>query len=70
MVSFENKKKSFVALDTVPNLKKVLARILPVLASVKLDNMKWVFATGLGRFCEAILNYAANTKNEPKTESK
>jgi hypothetical protein len=48
----------------------VIARILPVLASIKLDNMKWVFATGLGRFCEAILNYSANKQNEPRTESK
>ncbi len=49
-------------MDTVPKLKDVIARVLPVLASVKQDNMRWVFASGLGHFCEAILNYVANTE--------
>eukprot|EP01119_Soliformovum_irregulare_P013154 TRINITY_DN3473_c0_g1_i1.p1 TRINITY_DN3473_c0_g1~~TRINITY_DN3473_c0_g1_i1.p1 ORF type:complete len:1648 (+),score=609.13 TRINITY_DN3473_c0_g1_i1:20-4963(+) len=46
--------------DTVPKLKEVFARILPVLASVKQENLKWVFAAGIGHFCDAILTYVAN----------
>lgn len=48
-------------------MKEVIARVLPVLASIKQDNMKWVFATGLGKFCDAILTYVANTKNSQFT---
>lgn len=29
--------------------------------------MKWVFASGLGKFCDAILTYVANTKNSQFT---
>lgn len=53
------------ALDTVPRLKEVLARVLPVLASVKQENMKWVFATGMGHFCDAVLYYVANIEKAP-----
>jgi hypothetical protein len=51
------------ALAAVPKLKEVLARILPVLASIKAPNIKWVFATALGNFCEAILHYVANVED-------
>ena len=50
-------------LDTVPRLKDVIARVLPVLSSVKQENMRWVFASGLGHFCEGILNYVANIEH-------
>jgi hypothetical protein len=50
-------------LAAVPKLKEVLARILPVLASIKTPNIKWVFATALGNFCEAILHYVANVED-------
>lgn len=46
----------------MPKLKEVLARVLPVLASVKQENMKWVFASSVGHFCDAILYFAANTE--------
>ena len=49
--------------DTVPKLKEVIARVLPVLASVKQENMRWVFASGIAHFCESILNYVANIEN-------
>lgn len=55
------------ALETVPRLKEVIARVLPVLASIKHENMKWVFASGLGKFCDAILTYVANTKENQFT---
>ena len=46
--------------DVVPLLRETFARVLPVLASVKQDNRKWVFASGIGYFCDAILAYSAN----------
>lgn len=49
-----------IANDVVPLLRETFARVLPVLASVKQDNMKWVFASGIGFFCDAILAYSAN----------
>lgn len=48
------------AVATVPRLREVLSRMLPVLASIKHDNTKWVFAASMGHFCEAILHYVAN----------
>lgn len=51
---------SCAANDVVPLLRETFARVLPVLASVKQDNMKWVFASGIGYFCDAILAYSAN----------
>lgn len=50
-------------LAAVPRLKEVLARVVPVLASIKAANMKWVFATALGNFCEAMLHYVANIED-------
>eukprot|EP01117_Protostelium_nocturnum_P011732 TRINITY_DN4276_c0_g1_i1.p1 TRINITY_DN4276_c0_g1~~TRINITY_DN4276_c0_g1_i1.p1 ORF type:complete len:1650 (+),score=410.28 TRINITY_DN4276_c0_g1_i1:183-5132(+) len=47
-------------LDTVPKMKEIFARILPVLGSVKLENMKWVFASTIGNFCDAVTTYVAN----------
>ena len=37
-----------------------MARILPILSSIKQENMRWVFATAIGQFCEAAVNYLAN----------
>jgi hypothetical protein len=50
--------------DTVPRLKEVWSRVLPVLASIKHDNMRWVFAASIGHFCDSILQYEANTRNK------
>eukprot|EP01125_Pyxidicula_operculata_P019218 TRINITY_DN694_c5_g1_i1.p1 TRINITY_DN694_c5_g1~~TRINITY_DN694_c5_g1_i1.p1 ORF type:complete len:1709 (+),score=479.86 TRINITY_DN694_c5_g1_i1:28-5154(+) len=46
---------------TVPVLQDVFARMLPVLSSIKQENMRWVFANAVGSFCEAIIAYKANT---------
>jgi hypothetical protein len=45
---------------TVPRLREVFSRVLPVLASIKHDNMRWVFAASMGHFCEAVVQYVAN----------
>lgn len=44
----------------VPLMSDVLARMLPVLASIKQDNIRWVFGSAIGYFCEAIISYKAN----------
>ena len=46
----------------VPLVKReaVLGRMLPMMGAVKQDNMKWVFATCVGRVCEAVLNYTGD----------
>jgi hypothetical protein len=49
-----------IAIAAVPKLKVVLARVLPVLASIKQDNMKWVFATSMWKFCDAVVTYVAD----------
>jgi len=48
------------AIDTVPRLKEIMARVLPVLSSIKMENIRWVFAAGIGQFCESIIHYVAN----------
>lgn len=48
------------ALDTIPKLKEIMARVLPVLSSVKIESIRWVFATAIGNFCESIIHYSAN----------
>eukprot|EP00026_Physarum_polycephalum_P000352 Phypoly_transcript_00352.p1 GENE.Phypoly_transcript_00352~~Phypoly_transcript_00352.p1 ORF type:complete len:1660 (+),score=332.46 Phypoly_transcript_00352:97-5076(+) len=48
------------AVATVPRLREVFSRVLPVLASIKHDNMRWVFAASMGHFCEAVVQYVAN----------
>ncbi|GAM26848.1 hypothetical protein SAMD00019534_100230 [Acytostelium subglobosum LB1] len=45
---------------TVPRIRDVLSRVLPVLASIKHDNIKWVFASALGNFADAIVAYVSN----------
>jgi len=45
---------------TVPNLREAIMRMNPLLASIKHDNLKWVFATAFWQFCEAIQTYVAN----------
>ncbi|KAF2070139.1 hypothetical protein CYY_008538 [Polysphondylium violaceum] len=45
---------------TVPRLREILSRVLPVLASIKHDNFKWVFAAALGHFADATVTYVAN----------
>jgi len=52
-------------LATVPHLKGCLARILPVLASIKHDNLKWVFASSMWKFCDAIVTYVVDIEDAP-----
>lgn len=47
-------------LVTVHRLKAILARLLPVLASINKENMQWVVATALGQFCAAAMDFVAN----------
>eukprot|EP01132_Coremiostelium_polycephalum_P004092 gene4092-5120_t len=47
-------------IPTVPKIRDILSRVLPVLASIKHDNFKWVFAAALGHFADAIVTYVAN----------
>eukprot|EP00013_Stygamoeba_regulata_P006034 CAMPEP_0177640424 /NCGR_PEP_ID=MMETSP0447-20121125/6535_1 /TAXON_ID=0 /ORGANISM="Stygamoeba regulata, Strain BSH-02190019" /LENGTH=1747 /DNA_ID=CAMNT_0019142493 /DNA_START=242 /DNA_END=5485 /DNA_ORIENTATION=- len=47
-------------MDVVPELKGVLARTLPILSSIKRDNLRWVIGYALTHFCEAITSYMAN----------
>eukprot|EP00118_Oscarella_pearsei_P020078 m.216312 g.216312 ORF g.216312 m.216312 type:complete len:1058 (+) comp39860_c0_seq3:99-3272(+) len=44
----------------VPRVKDALTRMLPVMAGIKHDNLKWAFCSCLGKFSEAILDYIAN----------
>jgi len=48
------------AIATVPQLKTVLARVLPILGSIKQENMKWVVATSMCKFCDAVVTYVAD----------
>eukprot|EP01087_Luapelamoeba_hula_P005831 TRINITY_DN1587_c0_g1_i1.p1 TRINITY_DN1587_c0_g1~~TRINITY_DN1587_c0_g1_i1.p1 ORF type:complete len:1410 (-),score=232.80 TRINITY_DN1587_c0_g1_i1:1013-5242(-) len=48
-------------LAVVPQLKDCLARMLPVLGGIKADNLKWVFASTLGKFCDAIMTYVVDS---------
>jgi maestro heat-like repeat-containing protein family member 1 len=47
----------------LPHLKEVLIKTLPLLALLKHDNLRWVFAAGLGRFAEAIVIATNDEKN-------
>jgi len=49
--------------NVVPLLADVLSRMTPVLASIKLEDMKWVFAYAIGHFCDAMISYKADTNN-------
>ncbi|KAK6184716.1 hypothetical protein SNE40_007128 [Patella caerulea] len=49
----------------VPHLTAVLGTMLPMLGLAKQDNMRWVFASALSRFSEAILEYVANIEKAP-----
>ncbi|KJE96498.1 hypothetical protein CAOG_06818 [Capsaspora owczarzaki ATCC 30864] len=44
----------------VPCLNDVFSRLLPVLGMIKQDNMKLVFSTSIGHFCESIITFVAN----------
>ena len=50
---------------TVPFLKDIFSRILPMLGLAKAENIRWAFATMIGAFSEAILDYCANIENAP-----
>lgn len=47
-------------LVTVHRLKVVLARVLPILSSINKEAMQWVFATAIGQFCAAAMDFVAN----------
>jgi maestro heat-like repeat-containing protein family member 1 len=48
----------------LPHLKEILSRTLPILAMIKHDNLRWVFAAALGRWAEAVI-VATNDKENP-----
>eukprot|EP01107_Rhizomastix_libera_P012211 TRINITY_DN3023_c1_g1_i1.p1 TRINITY_DN3023_c1_g1~~TRINITY_DN3023_c1_g1_i1.p1 ORF type:complete len:1740 (-),score=488.09 TRINITY_DN3023_c1_g1_i1:24-5243(-) len=57
-------------LVTVHRMKEVLSRLIPIIAGIKYDHMKWVIATAVWQFCEAIQSYIANIdKGKDKTLS-
>eukprot|EP01104_Vermistella_antarctica_P007673 TRINITY_DN1880_c0_g3_i1.p1 TRINITY_DN1880_c0_g3~~TRINITY_DN1880_c0_g3_i1.p1 ORF type:complete len:1673 (+),score=516.54 TRINITY_DN1880_c0_g3_i1:168-5186(+) len=47
-------------MELVPRLREILSRSIPVFGSVNRDNMRWVFAAGMGHFCDAVIQYMAN----------
>eukprot|EP00004_Rigifila_ramosa_P005673 TRINITY_DN1633_c0_g1_i5.p1 TRINITY_DN1633_c0_g1~~TRINITY_DN1633_c0_g1_i5.p1 ORF type:complete len:1396 (+),score=325.85 TRINITY_DN1633_c0_g1_i5:37-4224(+) len=47
-------------LALVPRLKEILSRCLPLLANLKHDNMRWVFANAASQFAESVQSYMAN----------
>lgn len=49
----------------VPFLKDILGRMLPMMGMAKQDNLKWVIANCLARFCESIIDYVANAESAP-----
>ncbi|KAJ7383167.1 Mroh1p [Desmophyllum pertusum] len=49
----------------VPFLKDILGRMLPMMGMAKQDNLRWVIANCLARFCESIVDYVANAENSP-----
>ncbi|CAG5120746.1 unnamed protein product, partial [Candidula unifasciata] len=51
--------------DMVPHLTAVLGTMLPMLGLAKYDNMRWVFASAISKFSEAILEYCANLDQAP-----
>ena len=42
-----------------------MARSLPILGQVKKENMRWVFASCFGHWCQAIIGYLANIEEAP-----
>lgn len=52
------------AFAMVPRLKKVLARVLPVLGGVY-DGQRFIFAEAMSSWCEAMVQYQANTGASP-----
>ncbi|XP_054723118.1 maestro heat-like repeat-containing protein family member 1 [Uloborus diversus] len=49
----------------VPFLKPIIGTMLPLLGIVKQENMKWIFAHALSKFCEAILECISNAEKSP-----
>ncbi|ELT91566.1 hypothetical protein CAPTEDRAFT_173785 [Capitella teleta] len=47
----------------VPYIKAGLSTMLSVIGIAKQDNIRWIFAYTISRFCEAILDYCANMDN-------
>lgn len=53
------------AFGVVPFLKDILGRMLPMMGMAKQDNLRWVIANCVARFCESIVDYTANAENAP-----
>ncbi|EGG22616.1 hypothetical protein DFA_04746 [Cavenderia fasciculata] len=49
-----------LSIPTIPRIRDVLSRVLPILGSIKHDNIKWVFAAALGHFADGIVSYVSN----------
>ena len=50
--------------QVVPLLKDVISRVVPITASVKKDNMRWVFSYAISHFSEAIVHFIANAESQ------
>eukprot|EP00005_Dracoamoeba_jomungandri_P008470 CAMPEP_0174265646 /NCGR_PEP_ID=MMETSP0439-20130205/27313_1 /TAXON_ID=0 /ORGANISM="Stereomyxa ramosa, Strain Chinc5" /LENGTH=1648 /DNA_ID=CAMNT_0015352207 /DNA_START=52 /DNA_END=4994 /DNA_ORIENTATION=- len=50
-------------LAVVPHLKSCFARLIPMLGSIKQDNIKWVCASTIAKFCEAIVTFEVDTNH-------
>lgn len=46
--------------EVVPLLKDVISRTVPITASVKKENLRWVFSYAISHFSEAIVHFIAN----------
>ena len=57
------------AQESCPKLKRILGLLLPMFGMVKLDNMKFVFATTIAEFCSAI-HEAVSTEPEKLADFK
>lgn len=49
----------------LPFLHIVLGHLTTLMMSVKGDNMRWVFAHCVAKFCESIIEYVANIERAP-----
>eukprot|EP00117_Sycon_ciliatum_P004055 scpid12251/ scgid8580/ HEAT repeat-containing protein 7A len=56
--------------SVVPHLKDLMGRMLPMMGAARQDNIRWVFASTIARFCESIIEYLANIEKAPKKNIK
>jgi hypothetical protein len=56
------------ALLVAPRLGELMNKVVPVLGNVRQENFRHVFAYALGKFCEALLHYQAESKLDRSLE--